>query len=463
MTLLKTKAEAAASKAESEAFKKELIQERTIKAQNEVATAVARGAIAAKDETSKAEWVRMIVEDPKKVELLRKMRGHVSLDGASIKPISAQGSQPMRIVPNVSISREDSQSVLAKMAGITKRNADPGLSYTDKRQAAREFAAIYAKEITPRLREGDDIPIQAANTLGTLASTLVATRSLELLTLTFPMLDAITTDFSDQIVSYGDVLKTRYITIPTVQTFNTSTGWPTDSSHVTTDVSITYNQWKGVPFTFLSQEIAGTVRRLFDEAAGAQAYALGKSVVDYVYALITATAFTNTPTSAALLSFDRSKVIDIGGALDDKSNPQMGRTLLLNRPYYSKLAQDSAIVTLAAYTRNDIITAGVLPDVEGMRVVKAVNLPGTAIGAKTLKGFGFTRSALVLATRLSADYVNAVPGAGHGNLSVVTTPGGISANLVQYVNHSTASVSQRLEVIYGASAGNPDAGQILTD
>ena len=54
-------------------------------------------------------------------------------------------------------------------------------------------------------------------------------------------------------------------------------------------------------------------------------------------------------------------------------------------------------------------------------------------------------------------------GAGNGTLQVVTTPGGFSANLVQYVNHGTAAAVQRLEVMYGASRGQIAAGALLTD
>jgi hypothetical protein len=101
--------------------------------------------------------------------------------------------------------------------------------------------------------------------------------------------------------------------------------------------------------------------------------------------------------------------------------------------------------------------------VEGFRVIKAVNLPATAIAGKTLKGFAGTKSSLVLGTRLSADYVNALPGAANGTLQVVTTPGGFSANLVQYVNHGTAAAVQRLEIMYGASRGQIAAGATITD
>ncbi len=370
------------------------------------------------------------------------------------------------------ISREDNLSVLNRLSAIYARQ--PSVPYEDRRLAAREFAALYAKEIVPRIKEGDAIPLRGANSLGTLAATIASVRTLELLTLDLPDLSRISTDLSSEIVSYGDTLKTRIVGIPSVVTYNQSTGWAA-SDKVDVDVPIIYNQYKGVQITLDAQSIAGTVRHLFEETAPAQAYALGKSIVDYVYTLITAANFPGVtlaasstgvavPTIAAGLgAFGRSTIIDLGGCLDDNANPQKGRTLILNRIYHSGLKKDTAIVSLATYQKPEIIEAGLLPYIEDFSVIKAVNLPATAIGTQTLKGFAFTKSALVLASRLSANYMNTIPGAGNGLLTVISTPSGFSGNQVQFVDNNKATANQRLEVIYGAAAGQPNAGQILTD
>lgn len=456
---LQREIETEALKAKTAELEQQVYLQREKDADGAVKTAVRKGAIPAKDTELQASWKKKCIEDPGNIELLSKIPGSSALN--------PQFPARLTLGHDLRVLRTSNEDVLKGMSALCARQRGDVTLYSERPKIAREVAALYAKEILPRLKEGDDIPLSATNSLGTLAQTLVSTRTLELLQLTFPLLQAIVTDFSDQIVSYGDTLKSRYITIPAVQTFNTSTGWPTQSDHVTTDVSITYDQFKGVPIRILGHESAGTVRRLFDEVSPAQAYALGKNIVDFVYALIT-TAFTNTVTQAGLGTFGRSTIIDMGGILDDAGNPEMGRCLLLNRPYYSALAKDNTIIQLAAFQRASIIEQGVEPttlqDVEGFRVIKAVNLPATVIsGSTVLKGFAFTRSALCLATRLSADYVNALPGAANGNLTVVTTPGGFSANLVQFVDHNGAYTAQRLEVIYGASRGQPAAGALLTD
>jgi hypothetical protein len=449
-----TKAQLAAREAidAKEILEKEVMATRRNKAQEAVSAAVKRGAIPAKDTALQAKWVEQCTADPDAMlPLLARVPGTSAM--------SAVHTSEPRTRMTASVTRESNERVLSELSAICARQGKQSeIPYSQRPAIAREFASLYAREIVSRINDGDDMPLKAANSLGTLAQTLVATRTLEILTQELPMLKAITTDFSDQIVSYGDSLKTRIVGIPSVQTYNTTTGWPTNSDVTTTDVTITYNQFKGVPIQFLGHEVGGTIRRLFDEVAPAQAWALADNMVDYVLALITAGNFSNS-TLAALVDFDRSIVIDMGTEMRGRGVPAGAgnRTLMLNSAYFGQLAKDSAIVSLAANQRADIITDGILPNVHGFRVIDAPTLPTTG----NLVGFGFSKSALVLASRLSADYVNAIPGSNNGSLSVVTTPSGFSANLVQYVNHSNAASVSRLEVIYGASAGQGNAGERL--
>ena len=114
--------------------------------------------------------------------------------------------------------------------------------------------------------------------LGTLAGTLVTQRTLELLKFAFPALTSFTTDFTSEQATFNQQITTRTISIPAVLDYNTSTGWGTGiDAPVTTDVPVTINKHKGVPVAFNEQIMASTVRRLFDEQAPAQAYALAKA------------------------------------------------------------------------------------------------------------------------------------------------------------------------------------------
>lgn len=410
-----------------------LLAQRKKDAKAAVQAAVKRGAIPTQNLELQQKWETKCTEDPSNIELLASMRGSPAVEA------------PARITINpVRIVREDSVAVL---------NA-----FNAERDPLRR-AAIYAKEIKARLAEGDDMPLRAANSAGTLAGTLVTQRTLELLKLVFPVLSSISTDFSDQQAVYGQTIATRIIGIPTVQTYNQETGWA-NSDATMTDVTVALNNHKGVPITFDAQTLASTVRRLFDEIAPAQAYALAKDMVDALYAIITAANFTEAATTAAQVDFGRPTVIDMSVALTGRGVPlgPMNRTLLLNSNYFGQLSKDNAIVTLAAFQKSEIIEQGVLPNVQGFRVVEAPNLPATG----NLTGFGFSKSAMVIVARVDGDYTSVLPGASYGNSSVVTDPDlGISVLQVQYVNHQLASATQRISLLYGVAKGQPKAGQIL--
>lgn len=429
------KEEALVMKARNNELETALIAQREKDAEAAVKAAVKRGAIPTQDSKLQASWKKKCVEDPESIELLASMKGSPAMERQRL------------ILPHgqVQVVRESSLNVLNAFGA----ERDP-----------LKRAALYAKEIKARYLEGDEMPLMAANNPGTLSGTLVTQRTLELLKLTFPALGSISTDFSDEQVKYGQTVQSRIVTIPAVQTYDVDTGWA-DSDAVMTDVPVTINRQKGVPITLNSQTLGSTARQLFDEVAPAQAYALAKEMMDFVYSLITAANFTEAAINAALIDFGRPTVIDIGVAQDVNGVPDgpMNRSLLLNGQYFGQLKKDTAIVTLAAHQKAEIIEQGVLPDVEGYKVIKAVNLPV----AENLKGFALSKSALVLSTRLDNDYTQALPGASNGSVQVVTNPDlGISVMQVQYVNHQRATATQRISFMYGAAKGQIKSGQRLT-
>lgn len=412
-------------RAKNQALEQALLAQRRKDAEEAVRTAVARGAIPAKDEALQAKWREWCTEDPDKIGALKAMRGAAALE------------LPRLTLSNVKITREDSQAVLKAYAA----EKDP-----------MKRGILYAREIRPRLDEGDDLPIHA-HTLGTVSGTLVTQRTLELLRLRFPLLRRISTDFSPEGARYNQTISTRIVGIPAVVSYESGgagTGW-TSQDVTDVDVNIKLSAHRGVPITFNTQTLGSTVRRLFDEHAPAASYALGKDLVDALYAKITAANFTNDPTVAAQIDFGRSTVIDLGTALDERGVPDGAdnRTLLLCAAYYGQLAKDNAIVTLAAMSRPEILTAGVLPDVEGFYVIKAVNLPSTG----NLKGFGFSKSALTLVTRTDGDYLNVFPNAGGTSQIVTDAETGLSVLQVQYVDHKLAAATQRISLMYGVGGG----------
>jgi hypothetical protein len=429
-----------------------------------VREAVKRGAIAARDLPKQKMWETRIAADPRDKEILDSIPGNMPALGTAI---IAGG--------RVTISDDDPSRIfgeLARVSSLSCKTSQP----EQRRTLSREFAAIYAREFKGSNKERMlSFPVSEFETaimgadvtdtnLKTLSGSLVTQRTLELLKFTFPSLTMFTTDFSDQAAQFNQTVITRTVTIPSVTSYNTTTGWA-DSTAANVDVPVTINQHRGVNLTFNEQIMASTVRRLFDEFAPAAAYALSKDMVDNLYANITDANFTNNSVTATS-AFARTSVIDIGTQLTLRGVPlALGqRTLLLYPTVFSKLVADTALITFAAYQKPELITAPqngaslVIP-VDTFQVVNAPNLP-TNNGNVT--GFGCSKSALIIATRLPNDYTTANPGANYGSVQVMTEPDiGISVMLTQYVNHQLAAATSRVSLMYGTAAGQTNAGQLL--
>ena len=71
-------------------------------------------------------------------------------------------------------------------------------------------------------------------------------------------------------------------------------------------------------------------------------------------------------------------------------------------------------------------------------------------------------SGFVTICTLPNDYTKFAPGVSFGNVQTVTDPDlGLSVMLVQYVNHTLATGTQRISLMYGTAAGQTNAGLII--
>ena len=435
-------------------------------AEDIVKRAVKRGAILARDIASQKRWEAEITANPSKASMLETIPGNGTFSetriAASHRLISVEAEEPSGIY-----------GAMAKVLSLSKRSSN----HNDKCQLAKEFSAIYARELRGSNAERNlmfpvselESAIRAADVtdadLGTLSGTLVTQRTLELLKFTFPSLTMFTTDFSDQPAQFNQTIMTRTIEVPDVQSYSTTAGW-TDSDADTADVPVTIDNHKGVPITFNANILASTVRRLFDEFAPAQAYALAKDMIDDLYSNITDANFTNNVV-VTTANFNRASVIDVGVAQDLLGVPSgLGmRTLLLYPTVFGNLEKDTVFVSPLLYQKPELVTApapggvSLIIPVEQYSVVKAPNLP---TNNANLTGFAGSRSALCIATRVPNDYTSVLPGASFGNVQMVTDPDiGITVMLVQYVNHQLGTATSRIALMYGTNAGQGNAGYLI--
>ena len=416
---------------EREELHRQLRQQRTEAARAAVQAATTRGALPPLNTDLHEQWQRLIEQEPAHAALLAALPSHPAL-GTVVT--AASGS--------ASVVADDSRRVLQAYAA-----ARPG----------GDRGAIWARDLRARVARGDESVIQAANSLGTLVGDLVTQRALDLLKLRFPVLNRISTDFSPENAAFNQTIRTRIRTVPGVTDYSPATGYAT-SDVTSTDVNVTLNAHKAVQIAFTANDLASTRRMLFGEQEEGIHYALGKSLVDALYALLAPVTFP-AKTIQALAGFGRATVVSMARDLSKRGVPTTHRTLLLYSDYFAALASDSALVSLAAYQRPELITSYQLPNVAGFDIYEAVNLPP----AGNLTGFGFSPDALILATRLPNDYTTVFPGAsGGGVTTVVTNPDtGMSVMLVQYLNHQLGQAVMRVAFMFGVAAGQTPSGQLL--
>jgi phage I-like protein len=487
-TLAKYKAEARTTELELENEKlkaqtsiqaKEIEKRNKAVAEDEVTAAIKRGGINPKDHQLRAELVAKATVDPSFIHIIKKMgTGPDTLtQRISQSPVYGGGGGG-----GVSITNDDPIVIYAKMATLLQNSAR-ATSHQEKVRIGLDVGAIYAgafaeteknRETRSRLinRPLDIIQeaIMAADVtdanLGTIAGTLVTLRTLELLKFKFPALVRFTTDFSDQPATYNQTIMTRIVTIPSVVTYSTSTGW-SDVVAQTTDVPVVINNHKGVPITFNENLLASTMRRLFEELAEASAYALARDMVNTLYANLTDANFTNNTISTSA-AFTRNAVVDIGTALELRGVPLgLGvRTMLLWPAAFGSVKKDTTMIQFGTNVPQPaLITEGTQTDatlgitVDSFNLYSAPNLPSNNAN---LVGFAGSKSALCIATRTPNDYTSVLPGASFGNVQMVTDPDiGITVMQVQYVNHTLGTATSRIALMWGTAPGQTAAGQLI--
>jgi hypothetical protein len=424
------KIEAAEAREKNKVLEQALRAQRVKDADTAIKAAVKRGALPAKDEELQEKWRQRCIEDPENIELLAKMQSAPALAAPRITLAGAR------------ITREDSVTVLR--------------AYNAERDPRRK-AAIFASEISKRITDGEDLPIHAANTMGTLAGEIVAQQALELLTVEEPMINLFSTDFSGEGAKKGQTITSRIVGIPAAGDYHVDNGY-VSQAQVFTDVDVTLSAHRFVQAEFNADELSGTSRRLFDEVAPALADGIGADAVSIALAVITAANFTEAPTVEAQIDFDRETVIGLGGALRDRG-VRRNRYLLLNGSYYDKLFSDEKIALLAANQKAELISGDEMMPLHGFNIQRCPTLPNT----NNLVGFGGGKSAILVAGRVPNDYANALPGVtGGGTSQIITNPkSGISVHLVQFVDHQKGKAYSRMAYILGANKGQIKAGQRL--
>lgn len=392
-----------------------------------VASAVARGALAASNTGLQQHWQRLIESDAKNAELLNALPGSSALAGGRL------------VRPIITIEKEDTNNVLR---AYLSANNDPV-----------RRGELFRKELNPILEKGDRIaferlPLSADNSLGTLVGNIISQRTLATLVSRRPLLMDVVTDFSSEGARLNQTVYSRAIGLPTVQNFGAS---PTDSA--VTDYPVALNAHKQALFTFTAAEYNATGRNLVAEHATALSTAIGNHLVDAVAALIT-DAFTSETTGAASnKTFSdlttATKLLNVAGV------PDFGRRMWINSDFAEALSNDE--VVMEHFDGNSTEAYSRWKNVKGFESI--TEYPGMPNNSVNLIGFAFQKNALLLATRVAINPAELVSAGYPGSIAVVTDPiSGLSVVVNSWIDQSTLAVNTRIIVLYGVARGLVGAG-----
>jgi hypothetical protein len=342
-------------------------------AESAVKRAVERHAIPAKDLKTQDALVAKATDDPGFCAVIDAMQGNPAL-GGRITPSGNGGAGSGVVIVN-----EAAGTKIKAYAALVCRNAKLPLAPMGSEEArqksalAREAAALFAKDLaTDELIASMplDEALRAADnsdaSVGLLSGTLVLQRALPLMQHEYPMLGAITQDFSDAPGLLNQTEKTRIILKPAVQTFDTSLdaagrpkGWSTVSPAQAVDVPVTLSDYVGVPIVFGNQTLASTVRNLFEETAPQALYALGGYAVNLLTALMTAANFNaykgTSVTGGETTSGDNTVVV--GSTANIFVGQQISGTGIPSNTYVASITDSTHIeITQAATATNTGLT-----------------------------------------------------------------------------------------------------------
>lgn len=421
-------AEIAELKRRNDEVQREMQARRERDADALVASAVSRGAIAAKDTETQKKWRGLVIADPANADLVNKLPGRAAVTAGRIA-----GSRPIEI-----IKLDTNDCIRAYHAAATP--LDKGL--------------IYRREFHPILEKGERIPferypIEADNTLGTVAGNLIAQRVLDLMVSRRPMIQNVVSDFSSEQARKGQTVYTRTVGVPAVQNFGSGAVDTAD-----TDYPVQLANHKEVHYAFTAAEYLSTNRNLVEERAQAMAVGLGNHIVDAIAALIT-DAFTSETTGAAG-DKDFTALSIAAAALNAAGAPDMNRAMWVSSAFATALVNEE-MVLYKSFGGDAKSAYGHWTNIKGFDHVW--EFPALPANAVNLIGFAFHRNALIIAARV-ADNPERLVGAGYaGTLQVITDPvTGLSVLSDRWITQATRAINTRLDVLYGVARGVVAAG-----
>ncbi len=303
-----------------------------------------------------------------------------------------------------------------------------------------------------------------SNTLGTLAPSLVAQRTLDYLKQMFPPVLRMFIDFTPQRVMLGQTITTR---VPgATDAYNVETAGYVAPDLTDLDVPVVTNRFRATSMKFTTAEMSSSNRDFVNEHAAGMANKLGSELIAHLCSLfVTANyPFASLRTTIASASFADATLRGIRKKLNNRSAGQLGRIGIVNSDVFEALSGDARVVTLDSNpnAHEDFATANSSLRMRGFDIFEFPALPNNSVA---VNGVFLAPGAVIGAVGVPMD--SNAPGMFPGVPNVVAvdyvTDEDTGLSLIQRLHKdSHGGIQMDLAWIYGVAKGNTNCAEITT-
>jgi len=303
-----------------------------------------------------------------------------------------------------------------------------------------------------------------SNSLGTLAPSLVAQRTLDYLKEMFPPALRMFFNFTDQRVLLGQTITSR---IPGASNAYDATNGYSAPGVTDVDVPVTVNNFKATSIAFTAAQLSSTNRDLVNEHASGAANKLGEDLLDVMCALFVNAnyALSSLSTQEDATGYDDVTLRALRKKMNVRKVPTLGRLGIVNSDAFEALSGDSKITTIDSNpnAHEDYQLAPMRLRARGFEIIEYPQLPANSID---LNGVFMAPGAVVGAVGVPAD-ANA-PGMFTNVPNVASieyvTDEDTGLSLIQRLHKtSNGGIQMDLAWIFGFAKGNPQLAELVRE
>lgn len=185
----------------------------------------------------------------------------------------------------------------------------------------------------------------------TLSTTLILQKTLERFAVQFPMLEGMSTDFSDKPLRLNDTVTAHVEVLPTAADYNASTGYAggaTDGRSLLVDLPITVDKHRHVPIKLAHLDLIKDQKNRYGRLIDNTSYVIGKEMVDSVLGKFNS-ANVSYGTTEAVANWDLETLEGVNSQMNLQGASPAGRIGIISTLAAGQLALDNRIASKDFY------------------------------------------------------------------------------------------------------------------